>query len=174
MSRYAHVFVYEMRLQRRNIKIQGKAKSSSNVWKYGHVIISSNQTSKQNWELLQYRNTENKLIALVLMIIATFVGLFWSNEFFFLFCPCQEAIPSLSDDDIKRVTRNKEMDELQKYYIREKGTSRKRCNFSLINFFYKVVALIKKTFRIINIGKTGRQHFFSRNWPSYHLKIWNI
>ena len=40
---------------------------------------------------------------------------------YFQFCPCQEARPSLIDDDIKRGTKKKEMDELRKDYIREKG-----------------------------------------------------
>ena len=37
------------------------------------------------------------------------------------FSPCQEARPSLIDDDIKRGTQKREMDELRKDYIREKG-----------------------------------------------------
>ena len=37
------------------------------------------------------------------------------------FCPCQEARPSLFDDDIKRGTKKRELDELRKDYIREKG-----------------------------------------------------
>ena len=62
-----------------------------------------------------------KLIASVLMVIATIVRLFlkkwvviWHS------CPCQEAIPSLIEDDIKRGTKRREMDELRKDYIREK------------------------------------------------------
>ena len=39
---------------------------------------------------------------------------------YFHFCPCQEARPSLTDNDIKRGTRKREMDELRKDYIREK------------------------------------------------------
>ena len=42
---------------------------------------------------------------------------------YFHFCPCQEARPSLTDDDIKRGTKKREMDELRKDYIREKGYS---------------------------------------------------
>ena len=41
--------------------------------------------------------------------------------FYFHFCPCQEARPSIIDDDIKRGTKKREMDELRKNYIREKG-----------------------------------------------------
>ena len=42
---------------------------------------------------------------------------------FFHFCPCQEARPCLTDDDIKRGTKKREMDDLRKDYIREKGYS---------------------------------------------------
>ena len=42
---------------------------------------------------------------------------------YFHFCLCQEARPSLTDDDIKRGTNKREMDELRKEYIREKGYS---------------------------------------------------
>ena len=42
---------------------------------------------------------------------------------YFYFCPCQEARPSLTDDEIKRGTKKKEMDELRKDYNREKGYS---------------------------------------------------
>ena len=42
---------------------------------------------------------------------------------YFHFCPCQESRPSLTDDDIKRGTKKREMDDLRKDYIREKGYS---------------------------------------------------
>ena len=42
---------------------------------------------------------------------------------YFHFCPCQEARPCLTDDDIKRGTKKREMDDLRKDYIREKGYS---------------------------------------------------
>ena len=40
---------------------------------------------------------------------------------YFNFCPCQEARPFLTDDDINRGTKKREMDGLRKDYIREKG-----------------------------------------------------
>ena len=40
---------------------------------------------------------------------------------YFNFCPCQEARPILTDDDINRGTKKREMDGLRKDYIREKG-----------------------------------------------------
>ena len=43
--------------------------------------------------------------------------------FYFHFCPCQEERPSLTDDYIKRGTKKREMDELRKDNIREKGYS---------------------------------------------------
>ena len=43
---------------------------------------------------------------------------------YFRFRPCQEARPSLTDDDIKRKTKKRAMDELRKDNIREKGYSK--------------------------------------------------
>ena len=42
---------------------------------------------------------------------------------YFHFCPCQETRPSLTDDNIKRGTKKRELDELRKEYIPEKGYS---------------------------------------------------
>ena len=42
---------------------------------------------------------------------------------YFHFCSCQDARPSLTDNDIKRGTKKRETDELRKDYIREKGYS---------------------------------------------------
>ena len=40
---------------------------------------------------------------------------------FYPFCPCQELRPSLTEEDIKRGSRNREIDELRWSYIQEKG-----------------------------------------------------
>ena len=40
---------------------------------------------------------------------------------FYHFCPCQEARPSLTEDDILRGTKKREMDELRREYLIEKG-----------------------------------------------------
>ena len=45
---------------------------------------------------------------------------------YFLVCPCQEARSSLTDNDIKRATKKREMDEFRKDYLREKGYSREQ------------------------------------------------
>ena len=42
-------------------------------------------------------------------------------------CPCQETCPSLSDVDIDRGNKNREMDDLRREYIRKKGYKSKRC-----------------------------------------------
>ena len=39
---------------------------------------------------------------------------------FYHFCPCQELRPSLTEEDIKRSSRKRELDELRRGYIREK------------------------------------------------------
>ena len=40
---------------------------------------------------------------------------------FYLFCPCQELRPSLTEKDIKRGSRRRELEELRRGYIQEKG-----------------------------------------------------
>ena len=37
------------------------------------------------------------------------------------FCPCQELRPSLTEEDIKRGSKKRELDELKRSYIQEKG-----------------------------------------------------
>ena len=40
---------------------------------------------------------------------------------FYQFCPCQELRPSLTEGDIKRGSKKREIDELRRGYIQEKG-----------------------------------------------------
>ena len=40
---------------------------------------------------------------------------------FYHFCPCQELRPSLTEEDIKHGSRRKELDDLRRGYIQEKG-----------------------------------------------------
>ena len=54
----------------------------------------------------------------MLMVIATIIRL--SLVQWVQFCPCQEARPSLIDDDIKRGTKKREINELRKDYNRVK------------------------------------------------------
>ena len=40
---------------------------------------------------------------------------------FYHHCPCQEARPSLTEDDIERGNRKREMEQMRKQYNKEKG-----------------------------------------------------
>ena len=40
---------------------------------------------------------------------------------FYHFCPCQELRPSLTEEDVKRGSRRRELDELRQSYIQENG-----------------------------------------------------
>ena len=40
---------------------------------------------------------------------------------YYHFCSCQEARPSLTDQDIERGNKKREMDDLRREYIKEKG-----------------------------------------------------
>ena len=37
------------------------------------------------------------------------------------YCLCQEARPSLNEEDIERGSKKREMDQMRKQYIKEKG-----------------------------------------------------
>ena len=51
---------------------------------------------------------------------------FEAMECYLRFCICQKARTNLTDDDIKRVTKKREKDEIRKDYVREKGQSREK------------------------------------------------
>ena len=40
---------------------------------------------------------------------------------FHQYCPCQEARPALTEEDIERGNKKREMDQMRKHYIKEKG-----------------------------------------------------
>ena len=40
---------------------------------------------------------------------------------FYHFCPCQELCPSLTDGDIQRGSKKRELDALRRHYMQEKG-----------------------------------------------------
>ena len=41
---------------------------------------------------------------------------------FYHFCPCQELRPSLTEEDVPRGSKKRELDELRRHYIQEKGS----------------------------------------------------
>ena len=40
---------------------------------------------------------------------------------FYHFCPCQELLPSLTEEDIKRGSKKRELENLRRDYVQEKG-----------------------------------------------------
>ena len=42
-------------------------------------------------------------------------------DWFYHFCPCQELRSSLTEEDMKLVSRKRDLDELKRSYIQEKG-----------------------------------------------------
>ena len=47
--------------------------------------------------------------------------MFEATGCFYHYCPCQEARPSLAEKDIERGNKKREMDQMGKQYIKEKG-----------------------------------------------------
>ena len=55
------------------------------------------------------------------MVFAHIVKLFEAMGCFYRYCPCQEARPSLTEEDIERGNKKREMDQMRKENIQEKG-----------------------------------------------------
>ena len=73
-------------------QLQGESKSRSKVWKYGHVIFLSNQTSSQNWELLHYRNTIKNWLLQCWWLLQSMSDRLCSNGLFFPFLPSSRSL----------------------------------------------------------------------------------
>ena len=48
-------------------------------------------------------------------------SVFEAMGFFYHYCPCQEARPFLTEEDVERGNKKREMDQMRKEYIKEKG-----------------------------------------------------
>ena len=75
---------------------------------------------------------------------------------FYHFCPCQELRPSLTEEDIKRVSKKRELDALGWHYRQEKG--------------YKVIEVWEcEWWRLYKTTNTVKQHI--REHFSYRLSL---
>ena len=64
---------------------------------------------------------------------------------FYHFCPCQELRPSLTEDEIQRGSKKRELDALRRHYIQEKG--------------FKVIEMWEyEWWRLYKITNTVKQH----------------
>ena len=112
-----------MRLRRRNTKTQRKAKR---VRTFENMVMSYFQATRTECKIESYYTT-GKQKKIDCFSVDGYCNhcktVFEAMGCYFHFCPCQEARPSLTDDDIKRGTKKREMDDLRKDYIREKGYS---------------------------------------------------
>ena len=64
---------------------------------------------------------------------------------FYHFCPCQELRPSLTEDDIQRGSKKRELDALRRHYIQEKS--------------FKVIEIWEcELWRLCKTTKTVKQH----------------
>ena len=64
---------------------------------------------------------KRKLTASVLMGFVLIATLFEAVGCFYHFCPCQKLRPSLTEEDIQRASKKRELDALIRHYIQEKG-----------------------------------------------------
>ena len=59
------------------------------------------------------------------------------------YCPCQEARASLTEEDIERGNKKKEMNQMRKQYIKKKEIMFLKCGWNL----YKTTICVKKNLR---------------------------
>ena len=88
--------------------------------KYGLVVLSTNETELQNWELLHNRISEKNACSNADGCCGHCNTVFEVMGWFYLYCLCQEAQPALTEEEFQRGTKKGEMDEMQKQYIEEK------------------------------------------------------
>ena len=48
-------------------------------------------------------------------------------SYFYQYCPCQEARPSLTEEDIERGNKKREMDQMREQYMKKKDTMLLKC-----------------------------------------------
>ena len=94
-----------MGLQRRNTKVQNR---QNRVRTFENMVMSYFQATRPECKNESYYTT-----------VTQKKTVFEAMGCCFHFCPCQEARPSLTDVDIKRRTKKREMDALRKGSIRE-------------------------------------------------------
>ena len=98
-----------------------KPGQNKTITKLGHVIFSANRPQCKV-ESFYATGTQKKIDA---YNVVGFCGhcstVFEAMGCYYHLCPYQEARPSLTEEEIQRGIKKRELDELRKQYIQEKG-----------------------------------------------------
>ena len=80
---------------------------------------------------------------------------------FYHFCPCQELHPSLTEEDIQRGSKKRELDSLRRHYIQEKR--------------FKVIEIWEcEWWKLYKITKTVKQRIREHFCTGFHLQPSNF
>ena len=83
--------------------------------------ISNEQDHSENIKASLQQVDRRKLTASVLMGFVLIPTLFEAMGCFYHFCRCQELHPSLTQKDIQRGSKKRELDALRRHYVQEKS-----------------------------------------------------
>ena len=107
-----------MTLNLKNLCLDGTIHAPSKIWSF---LIFNKLVRKVGLKVMLQLVDKRKVIALVLMELVTIVKLSSKQWVFFHYCPCQEARPSLTDNEIMRGKKKREQDQMCKEYVQQKG-----------------------------------------------------
>ena len=88
---------------------------------FENMVMSYFQRQKPDCKIESFYTTEKVDCFKVDGFCAHSDTVFEAMGCFYHYCPCQEARPSLTEEDIERGNKKKEMDQMRKQYIKEKG-----------------------------------------------------
>ena len=120
-STQAERSLYVLGFRFRNKYIHTSTKQDPPLSKYG---LSYFQGTRPEWEIESFFTT-GKQIKIDCFSVDGFSSpcntVFEAMGCFYHFCPCHELRPSLTEEDIQRGSKKRELDALRRHYAQEKG-----------------------------------------------------
>ena len=101
------------------------------TWSFENMVMSYSQRKRPEYEIESFFTTgrQKKTDCFSVDGVCSHCNtVFEAMGCFYHFCLCQELRPSLTEKDIQRVSKKKELDELRGYYIKETGFKYKTNN----------------------------------------------
>ena len=120
VSNHAYQSLYALGFGLRNEFIHTSTKQDPQLWKYGNVLFPTNKTRMWNWKILHNRQTEEKWLLECWWVFSHCNTEFEAMGCFHHFCPSQELRPSLTEGDIQRGSKKRELDALRRHYRQQK------------------------------------------------------
>ena len=130
------------------------------LWKYGHVLFSTYKTSDCKIESFYTTGGQKKFSCFSFDRFCSHCNtVFESMVCYHLCCPCQDLGPFLTEEDFKRGSRKRELDEMIRGYIQEKS-------FTVIEMWECELWRLYKTTTIVKLQI--RENFPNRRWFTEH------